>query len=136
MTDGKEYGIYLTPEETKFFPEGTTFPLFRNGEKIFAYQLGVHECPNVIKENGHMTCKIYKNRPLICRSFPAGHSDEDGVVVLFDRCSFTSKHLNESWDLLSFDSCFKAIREQETQANHTPQATEMFLLNGKKWTVL
>jgi Fe-S-cluster containining protein len=136
MTDGKEYGIYLTPEERNFFPEGTTYPLFKNGDKIFAYQLGVHECPNITKENGNITCKIYENRPLICRSFPAGYSDETGAIVLLDRCAFTSKHINESWDRESFEGCFDALKEQGVQAINTPQATEMFVLNGKKWMAL
>ena len=135
-TDGKEYGIYLTPEEIKYFPKDTVFPLFRRREQVFAYQLGVHECPNIVRENGHMACKIYENRPLICRSFPAGHSDEDGIIVLFDRCLFTSKSADEKWDMASFDSCFEAMKEQVNQANHTPQATEMFVLNGRRWVRL
>ena len=140
MTDGKEHGIYLTPEEAKYFPPETVFPLFRSGAEVFAYQLGVHECPNLVRENGHMACKIYEHRPLICKSFPLGQADNGDLIVLADRCESCSKATrgspSEEWDMTSFADCFAAMREQIDQANRTPQATEMFVLNGKTWRAL
>lgn len=140
MTDGKEHGIYLTQEEAKHFPENAVFPLFRAGGEIFAYQLGVHECPNLVREDGHTTCRIYENRPLICRSFPLGQSEKGDFIVLSDRCESCSKSAAESskelWDMVSFTDCFAAMKEQVAQASRTPQATEMFVLNGKKWVTL
>jgi hypothetical protein len=35
--------------------------------------------------------------------------------------------------MTSFDSCFEAAREQVEQEASNPRATEMFILNGKKW---
>lgn len=138
MTDGKEHGIYLAPEEIVHFPKESVFPLFRSGGKVFAYQLATHDCPNLVtKENGHMGCKIYQNRPLICRSFPLGFSGDKGLVVIqFDKCRATINRENEQWDMTSFADCFKAAKEQIEQAKSTPQATEMFVLNGKKWVKL
>jgi Fe-S-cluster containining protein len=90
MIDGKECGMYLAPDEIKYFPEDSVFPLFRAGDHVFAYQLGLHECPNLIRKNGHMMCVIYENRPLICRSFPLGWSDNGDIIILHDRCTFIS----------------------------------------------
>jgi len=137
VEDGREYGIYLTPEETKFFPSETVFPLFRSGGSIFAYQLGVSDCPNLMDgDDGRKVCKIYLNRPLVCRSFPAGISDDGRIIIQYDKCSFTAKHIHQKWAMTSFSPCFQAVVEQIRQANETPQATEMFVLNGKKWVTL
>ncbi len=136
MTDGKEYGIYLSPKEINYFPKDTVFPLFRRNGDVFSYQLGVHECPNLVKENGHMACKIYENRPLICRSFPVGCSDDERITVLFERCLLTEKSANDQWDMESFDACIQSMKEQINEANQTPRATDMFILNGRKWIQL
>ena len=130
MVDGKEYGVYLTPEEIQFFPEGTVFPLFRRGGDIFAYQIGQNRCPNLVDEiDGRKTCKIYENRPLECRAFPGACTDEGELVVLFEACPYATREV-------SYGECFKAVQKQIEQAKLAPQATEMFALNGKKWVPL
>jgi Fe-S-cluster containining protein len=134
---GKTHGIYLTPAEAKFFPPETIFPLFRAGERIFAYQLGVSDCPNLVNgEHGRKACKIYQNRPLICRAFPATVADDGQLTVLFDQCTFTAQHLEDNWDMESFSKPFEAVREQVQQANDAPQATEVFVLDRREWVSL
>lgn len=136
MTEGKEHGIYLTPEEAKLFPEGTVFPLFRAGDNIFAYQTGSHKCPNLVEEGDHTACRIYENRPLLCRSFPAGWDENDRLIVLLKGCSCTADYPDADWDMASFSDCFQAAREQAVQEASNPRATEMFILNGKRWVKL
>ena len=129
MVDGKEFGIYLTLDEVSLFPEGTTFPLFRHKDNVFAYQLGVHRCPNLINEDGHAACAVHENKPLVCRAFPASVTDDGHFVVLHDKCPSAREGM-------SYEKGFLAVKEQIEQARQTPQATEMFVLNGKKWVNL
>lgn len=137
ITDGKEHGIYLTPEEAALFPDGTTVPLFRAQGKVFAYQNVSGTCPNLIEEGTITACRIYRNRPLVCRSFPVGYyGDDEKPTVSFGGCPCTSDYPDAEWDMTSFDSCFQAPREQVEQEATNPRATEMFILNGRKWVPL
>ena len=76
-------GLYLQLHEVKMFPAANVFPMYGCGQKgvsrprparIFAYQLDMQPCPHfdMISKN----CRIYANRPIICRSFPL-----DGIVA-------------------------------------------------------
>lgn len=128
MIDGKEFGMYLSPDEVERFPEASVFPIFRKGGKVFAYQMGQHLCPNLIVEEGRKSCGIYERRPLVCRAFPAAY-DNGCFIILSDKCPYTPMDV-------SYDKCFQAVREQIEQAKNSPQATEMFILNGHKWVTL
>jgi Fe-S-cluster containining protein len=66
------FGLYLEPSEIAQFPSDVVFPLFGHGVpvEITAYQLGVNRCPNYEESGGLGTCKVYADRPLVCRAFP------------------------------------------------------------------
>ncbi len=69
---GRRFGMYLSPEEKKLFPEELVVPLFGVGEPVqpVAYQLAVDRCPHYQEEGGLGSCAIYDRRPLVCRAFP------------------------------------------------------------------
>lgn len=66
------FGIYLEPSEITKFPDGAVFPLFGRGQpvEVTAYQLGINRCPNYEESGGLGRCKVYADRPLICKSYP------------------------------------------------------------------
>ncbi len=69
---GRRFGMYLSAEEKKLFPEELVVPLFGVGEPVqpVAYQLAVDRCPHYQEESGLGSCAIYDRRPLVCRAFP------------------------------------------------------------------
>lgn len=69
---GRRFGMYLSAEEKKLFPEELVVPLFGAGEPVqpVAYQLAVDRCPHYQEEGGLGSCAIYDRRPLVCRAFP------------------------------------------------------------------
>lgn len=136
VTDGKQHGIYLTPEEAEYFPRDEVQPLFRTADKILAYQTVSNVCPNLIDNDGLKACRIYPNRPLVCKAFPVGCDEKERQTVLFNICTYTAKHQDDEWDMASFDDCFRAAREQTNQAATNPKATEMFALNERRWVSL
>lgn len=119
------YGLYLSPSEAKYFPKEVVFPLFKNGDNIFAYQLGMDICPH-FNEN---KCLIYENRPLGCKAFPLKSLTE----VETDFCTFTKEHKGEKWNLLSLKKEQEAVQQQYDELEELPQATEMYIMKYKKW---
>lgn len=134
--DGREFGLYLTPEEATFFPRDTIFPLLRVGARVFAYQLGVDRCPRLGFVDGLATCAIYDHRPLVCQAFPATVADDGSVRIHLDACPCTSAYATEEWDRSSFAGCVRAAKEELKQAETNPQATAMFALDTKTWIPL
>ena len=119
------FGLYLTPKEVKYFPKDLVFPLFRKGDNIFAYQVGANICPNLF----YNECRIYENRPLGCKTFPLKYTYD----IDFNLCTFVKEHKGGKWDMKSFETQIKAIKEQIKEAEVTPEATEMYLFEQKKW---
>jgi Fe-S-cluster containining protein len=69
--DGLLKGLVLTGKETKLFPEETISPQMAIGvdspKIILQYQMNANDCPHLTEKN---ECKIYNNRPLMCKAFP------------------------------------------------------------------
>src|SRR3972149_8581906 len=69
--DGLRRGLVLTAKETKLFPAEIISPKMAIGVNtpkiILQYQLNANNCPHINEKN---ECKIYNNRPLMCRAFP------------------------------------------------------------------
>lgn len=124
-THGLEHGIYLTPDEIRYFPADTIFPLFRVNGKVFSYQLGVSVCPNLVVEE-EAACCIYKHRPLICRACPISYSGPMSVC----------RAVSMETDIYSLSDCIRASWEQARQAESSPQADEIFVLDDKRWVKL
>lgn len=63
-------GLTLFPDETHLFPEETVRPYLGKGvnsvTEIFAYQHTENNCINLVDNQ----CRVYENRPTMCRSFP------------------------------------------------------------------
>ena len=70
--DGAQFGLYLSPEESRLFAPEAVVPLFRRGSEVVAYQVRASRCPQL---QGNL-CRIYDDRPLACRAFPLG---ENGI---------------------------------------------------------
>ena len=69
--NGVQRGLILTKKETKLFPAEIVTPQYAIGitkpTRIVFYQMKTNPCPYLNAKN---ECRIYDNRPLICRSFP------------------------------------------------------------------
>jgi Fe-S-cluster containining protein len=122
-------GITIFEDEKKHFPEWAIFPLFRNRQNIFAYQLGEYSCPML--RGGK--CGIYGNHPLVCKSFPVCHKVQRGLIVDLDRCFKIMSNREEDFDYKSFEGCFSAAREREKREMEWPEASEIFSLRTKSW---
>ncbi len=117
MADGNYYGLYLSPDEVPCFPAETVFPLFKRGEKITAYQVGVSVCPNLQADH---RCGIYEQRPLTCRAYPV---EEHGLRA---DCTFVRAHQGESITARSLTTELEAYARESKQA-------ETDLPNDFKW---
>lgn len=66
----KKTGLTLFPEEIHLFPEETIRPYLGKGvesvEKVFTYQHTENVCINLVDSQ----CRVYDERPTMCRSFP------------------------------------------------------------------
>jgi len=85
---GKVHGLTLLPEETSLFPKKLVKPLYRYSKKdplnpglVIMYQLDVDVCPHYEREVG---CRIYNQRPEVCRAYPFEMSMVGKVVVHHD----------------------------------------------------
>jgi Fe-S-cluster containining protein len=122
-------GLYLNPDEAKLFPKDTISPLFRNGDTIIAYQVNQMVCPNLYYENGISNCKIYKNRPLGCRTFPLSEDNKVDNNI----CRSAAQNMTGEWDYSSLRDEKEALKKQFAEINATPEPTAMYLMNLRKW---
>jgi Fe-S-cluster containining protein len=70
-------GLALFPEETRYFAKDIISPYRCKGIcpedknfRIYMYQLNTEPCPHIDKLKNSTSCKIYEDRPLICRCYP------------------------------------------------------------------
>ena len=92
-------GLFLLPQETKFFPKEHVYPLYGAGlkgrtrprpERVYVYQFALKVCPHL---NQNSLCNIYEKRPLACKAFPL----ESTPLGAFGHreCRFLKTHLKE-----------------------------------------
>lgn len=108
-------GIYITPAETHLFPKEHLVPLYGIGtkgksrprpKKVIAYQLDLNRCPHYDEKIG---CKIYDQRPGICRSFPF-----ESIGIASRACSNIAKQLDHEGQAFLVDT---ATIKQEKEAS-------------------
>jgi len=84
-------GVFLLPNETHLFPNGTVKPSFGIGlkgkarprpEYTISYQMIKSPCPHLDVQNA--VCRIYPQRPNTCKSFPLEGSFEG--LILHHEC--------------------------------------------------
>lgn len=80
-------GLFLLPDETKFFPEDKIFPMWAIGlkgrsrprpETIGVFQLDSATCIHMTEKN---TCRIYDKRPVICHAHPLSLTIEQDRTI-------------------------------------------------------
>jgi Fe-S-cluster containining protein len=152
--EGVHSGLALFPGETDLFPSNVVFP-FRgvggkpqNGEfKIVMFQLGANTCPHLDTEMTEVRCRIYEDRPLICRCFPfhpISSLDGDVIAITDQDCRFVqlSQGKNESTTSVSKDldiedpatetACLELISRMKPIARGTVWVLD---LESKTWRV-
>lgn len=137
--DGIVGGLLLTADETKHFPYEMISPKMAIGvekpEKVIRYQLNVNDCPHIDEANN---CRIYENRPLVCRAFPY---DEEGFAL---KCKVFS-HVKEGefytteYSAAEIDASSKLsryFRNQEEKYRKKGSKKWEYDLRTKKWLFL
>ena len=110
--EGILYGLTLTPEEAKLFPQNKISPYLGAGHsekeitRIMMYQLNTATCPNL--ENN--ICRIYDKRPTVCAQFPLT-SNTGGIsqIASGEACRFIGyleDKLKEKLDFVFSKSTF------------------------------
>lgn len=100
--DGLNLGVNLLPNEKKLFKSypDAIIPYFgyhKKGHqkiKILSYQMIIKPCPMLDIKTNH--CKIYDNRPLVCRAYP--FSTVSNGVSFEINCSFYKKYIKNLTD--------------------------------------
>jgi Fe-S-cluster containining protein len=134
---GMKFGMFLLPHEKLMFPSNVVYPLAGVGlkgkarprpEYVFAYQNVSRPC--IYYDVDLHTCRIYDNRPLVCRVFPLEASVHG--AILHRECPEVGKMLGEGEKVLASEI---GGLEQEKVALRQMQAYyyAVFVINPERY---
>jgi len=92
--EGWTLGLFLLPDEIKFFPQDKIAPMWGIGlkgrsrprpETVGVFQLDSKHCPHItivtLREKVQSVCRIYPKRPLICHAHPLSLTISQGRLL-------------------------------------------------------
>jgi Fe-S-cluster containining protein len=136
-------GLSLFPDEVKLFDPKIIAPFTAFGinkpTNITSYQLTVATCPHINEAN---QCKIYENRPLVCKAFPIIPEFPNSKIA--PKCPQISHHTSyreNGSSLFDAEESENAVREIYirgfTEMQNTEKGSKLWVydLATKRWLV-
>jgi len=144
--EGVHSGLALFPDETWLFPSNIIFPYRGLGEnpeegdfKVVMFQLEKKVCPCLEMGMKEARCKIYEERPLVCRCYPFQpiHVQDDQVFSATDLKCPSIQRLRREGRLTNIEDPAAEIACLELWRRISPVAKQkwVFDLKSKKWRI-